>query len=242
MVDFYVIEWYFCKIKMRIVIFLGLIICLGIASCKKETETFTLKGKEYVVDKVGRVKIYRVDSIVFNINTTFPVPGEYTVTHYEKHEITHIEKDSAGNDYFYTLVSTSSDQQFYFASYAYKTQLDNINYEKVIDNERKIVLNFPVQTNRSWDGNLYNNAKGSAKFKYIDNDEFVKPDKQYENQIIIKQQKDILPITESNAYFEVYAPDKGLVYSLKYYNDRQNNNGALSESGYYLHSNLIFFQ
>jgi len=242
MIDFYVIEWYFCKIKMRNVLFLGLIICLAFAACKKETETYTLKGGEYVTDKVGRIKIYRVDSVVFNINTTFPEPGTYTSTHYEKHQITHIEKDSSGKPYFYTLVSISTDQKFYFDAYAYKTQLYNFNYEKVLNNVRTILLNFPVETNRSWDGNLYNSAKGASKFKYVENDEFVKPDKQYDNQIIIKQQKDILPITESNAYFEVYAPQKGLVYSLKYYNDKQNNGGALSESGYYLHSNLIYFE
>jgi len=227
---------------MNKVIFFCLISCLAFSTCKKETEIYTIKGKEYVVDKVGRVKIYKIDSVVFNINTTFPQPGEYTTTYYEKHEITHIEKDSVGNTYFYNLVSTSTDQQFYTETYAYKTQLEQLNYEKVFNNERTILLNFPVETNRSWDGNLYNNSKGLRKFKYVQNDEFVKPEKVYENQIIIMQQRDIVPITESHAYFEVYAPQKGLVYSLKYYNDRQNNNGALSESGYYLHSNLIYFE
>lgn len=219
-------------------LFIGLII---LNACKKESESFELTGQEYAAEKLGRVRLYKVDSQIFNLNTAFDT--NYTVTFFERHVTKEIQIDSTGRPYYYHLVHKSVNQIDWFPHYAYKAYLDSLNFMKVVDNRKTIHLSLPVNAFKTWDGNLYNDLMGGQRFRYIDNDDLMQPDSIFKDQITDRLKKEILPLTESYAHFESYAPNIGLVYQYKYFNDIQRgSNNIISQSGHHLHYNLIGFK
>ncbi len=227
---------------MKNILFLTIVISVITFACKKEVETFEKSGINYAAEKVGRIRIYRVDSNYFSINDKFNSDIDTVISYLQKHETITIFTDSTNKDYFYHLVSILDSTKHWIPQYAYKTQVDSFNFEKIENNERVLALSFPVYVNKSWDGNLYNPNKGIRKFKYIIEDEMLLQDSIYANQIIVRQQKDIYPVTESYAYFEAYAPNIGMIYSLSFYSDKQLDNGIYIESGFKVHKNLISYE
>ena len=206
-------------------------------SCEKETETFELGGQEYAAEKIGRVRLYKVDSQVFNFNTAFDT--NYTVTFWERHITREIQIDSAGYPFYYHQVFRTVDKIDYIPSYSYRTYIDSINFSKVYNNKRVIHLWLPINSFKSWDGNIYNSEKGGQKFRYINQDDLIKPDSIFKDQITVRLKKEILPLTESYAEFETYAPNIGMVHKYKYFNDIQKKqNNTISQSGYHLNYNL----
>lgn len=218
----------------------SIIIVLSIiSSCKRETETYELKGKEYAAERVGKVRLYKVDSILFARNSNFG--KDTTLKYFERHATKSILKDSAGKDYFYHQVHKSPNLIDWEPYYTYRTYVDSINYIKVINNIKRIHLWYPINEFKTWDGNQYNEERGGQKFRYIDSDEFMLPDSIYPNQISVRLKKEILPLTESYVHLETYSANIGMVYKVEYFNNRQRSDtsGVLSEQGYYLYHNLI---
>jgi hypothetical protein len=224
---------------MKKALFIALILGLVVFhSCKKETESFELSGQEYAAERTGKVLLYRVDSQIFNLNTAFD--SNYTITFFERHVTKEIQIDSTGKPYFYHQVHKSADRIDWIPSYAYKTYIDSTNYTKVVDNKKVIHLSLPINTFKTWDGNIFNDEKGGQQFRYIENDNLMQPDSIFKDQITVRLKKELLPLTESYAYFESYAPKIGLVYKYKYFNDIQiGSNNIISQSGHHLHYNLI---
>ncbi len=225
-----------------------ILLCLSVfmfQACSKKIEQHQTNNKDYAAEKLGRIRIYNVDSIIFNINTGFGKPYD-TIRFLEKHEIKEIRKDQTGKDYFYILVSTNEINNLFQEKYAYKSQLSNIDFQKTIDNQKKIALIFPAIFNKTWDANLYNNSKNEQKYRYVVSDEMINQSRIYADQIIVRKKKEILPITESFANFEIYAKDTGMVYSLDYYiNIQQKQDGTTfyeEQIGYKIIRQLIDFK
>lgn len=225
--------------KKRLLFFVVLAISL-LDACQKTTEDFNLKEIDYAAEKIGRIRVYKVDSQIFNINTGFG--KDTTITYFERHQTLERQKDSTGSFYFYHLVTRSPNNLDWLPYYAYKTYYDTLNFTKVVDNKKVIHLSLPVRDFKSWDGNLYNQEKGGQRFRYVDEDELLLPDSVFKEQITVRLKKEILPITESNAHFESYAPNIGMVYKYKYYNNiqRKDSSSVISQSGHHLHYNLIY--
>jgi len=214
---------------------------IAMSSCKKETESFELTGQEFAAEKVGRVRLYKVDSQIFNINTAFD--SNYTISFWERHVTKAIQQDTLGESYFYHQVHKSVNLVDWVPYYAYKTYVDSTRFTKVLDNKKVIHFSLSINSFKTWDGNLYNNEKGGQRFRYTEVDDLMQPDSIFKDQITVRLKKELLPLTESYADFESYAPDIGLVYKYKYFNDIQrNSSNIISQSGHHLHYNLISYQ
>ena len=211
-------------------------------SCKKETETFEIKGKEYISEAIGRVRTYKIDSIYFSENADFG--KDTTITFYQRHVTQAVYKDSVGEPYFYHQIFNSYNNIDWFVVGSFKTYVDTLRYIKQINNLKVIHLALPIASTTIWDGNLLNSLRGRDKFRYIETDDLLKPDSIYPNQITVRLKKEILPVTESFANFESYAPNIGMVYKYEFYQDVQldNNTSVLKISGWHVHYNLIDFR
>ena len=227
------------KNHLNLFLSIGIIVLFLAHGCKKTTEDFSIQGKEYAAERVGKERIYKVDSQIFNINTTFG--NDTIITYFERHLTKAIEIDSAGKSYFYHQVFKAPNLLDWEPSFTYRSYVDSLTLIKVHNNKKVIHLWWPINDFRTWDGNLYNNERGGQNFRYISTDEFLEPDSVYADQVNVRLKKEILPITESNVHMESYAPNIGMVYSIKYYNNIQfiDTSNINSQSGYYLHHNLI---
>lgn len=228
--------------KLRELLFWMAFTLTLVFACRREVEDFQLTGSEYAAEKIGRVRIYKVDSLAFNRNT--PFGKDTNILYFERHLTKEIQKDSTGKEYFYHQVQRSPNLIDWLPYYTYKTYIDSVNYTKVFDNVKRIHLWWPISEFKTWDGNLYNAEKGGQQFRYISNDIFLVPDSVFPNQINVRIKKELLPLTESFVHLESYAPNIGMVYKVEYYNNRQQSDTSniLSESGYYLYHNLIDFR
>ena len=82
--------------------------------------------------------------------------------------------------------------------------------ERIEENQRILVLKFPVFTNISWNGNQFN-TEGVEEFYYANVDTSVTVQGQtFENCVMVIQEKTNGLIRESFKY-EIYAPEVGLI-------------------------------
>jgi hypothetical protein len=111
-------------------------------------------------------------------------------------------------------VSTDSGRQFQpdrtWTQY-FEPQAEGTYYaERIEQNQRVLVLKFPVYPGVAWNGNLYNNA-GVKEFYYQNIDSTVTVNGQsFENCVVVMRDNEQTLISDRLAY-DIYAPGVGLI-------------------------------
>lgn len=198
---------FICITIYMIRIFLTIVLAFFmLAGCKKnevETNSSDL-GASYFPLSVGQVKIYSVDSIIYNsLSNT-----KDSIRSYIKEIITEMDKDSSGFTNYKVLCYTASDTTAswkYNSFYYYKKNNYLVSIAK--GGILTSLMIFPISKGLSWDMNAYNmNGEKTALYSYVE-----KPWKTYSDCVEVFVKEDI-NIVEETIEKSIYAKNKGLVF------------------------------
>lgn len=154
------------------------------------------------------------------IDTTYNSAGPVVDTYYKKSELEGTEVDLTGRT-VRKLQTYRSDislgSNYNFIPYRLYTQyIDSAGpgtrYAELIEeNNRFLVLKFPVSPGISWNGNLYN-ILGTQEYTYSEVDSTVTVQgKTYENCVVVIQKDNQDGLIRKEFAYEIYAPNIGLI-------------------------------
>lgn len=110
--------------------------------------------------------------------------------------------------------------------------------ERIEENDRILILKFPVHTGVSWNGNLFNDRDlGTGIFEYGDTDTTVMiQGVAYENCVMVIHSADTNNLINNRFAYEIYAPEIGLVkkYDKTIVNDGPNGEFNPGKSRVYI--------
>ena len=193
---------------------LGIIISMGLFSCKKDQPATINFGYNYFPYKVNNYWIYDVDSIVFNSFTN----QVDTFIFQEKEHIDSIIKDNTGRSTYvisrykknYNTSIPYSNQSWTFKN-VWVANISTTDAERVEDNQRFVKLIFPVQINKTWNGNAYNTI-GDWNYQYTTADiPATYANHDFDSTATVTQINNT-NLIQKQYYVEVYARNVGLVY------------------------------
>lgn len=187
---------------------------LLMASCRTNTEEKVLKGDEYFPIRVGDVRYYAIDTVVYDLFQK----QINTISHTVKEEVVEKFLDASSDTIYRLELSTYNTQKvdwIVFRSFERKVK-DNYALEKM-ENQTEVKLLFPVAQYKTkgstytWNLNMFNNkepllVKYSSVFS-----SYYNGINAYNDCITTKLNKPRTGIV-NNTREEVYAKNIGLVY------------------------------
>lgn len=196
-------------LKNKSVLYFGALV-LTFAACKR-VENPELKGPSYAPLEVGKYIIYDVMNLSHDAFTQRTDTAHYLLR--ETIENNYI--DEAGNSVFQLLIETSKDSgtTWNFDKYAI-AQRDEVSYQRVEDDIRKVKLSFPLREKKSWDANQMNVlADQRARLLNIDQEYTLANGTTFNNSVEVDLGNDVDPFFQ-NIESEVYANGIGLVWRI----------------------------
>lgn len=193
---------------------LAILLILSICACRSNKEELVLKGNEYFPLKIGVIRLYQIDSFIYDNYT-----GEVdTFQRTYREEIKSYFLDNAGDtNYhvelsFYNTVRVKWDvQQSYMRKISGNYAVENIY------NHPEVKLLFPISKYKTkgssyvWNLNMFNNGEG-ANVKYTNVfTSFDNGKRAFNDCVKVELQKPEMGVI-NNVYEEVYAKNVGLVY------------------------------
>lgn len=199
--------------KKRHIVFL-MILGIGFYACRSNQEDPVIKGEEYYPIKIGDKKVYKIDTIVYDLFTKTVDTISNTV--YE--EVVEKFADFHGDSVYRIELSTYDNikQKFVvFKSYE-RSIKDNFALEKM-DNAQEVKMIFPISSYKTkgstftWNANMYN-SKDPDVVKYTSVfTPFNNGYKTYNNCVSVKLNKPLDGLINKKRE-EIYAKDVGLIY------------------------------
>lgn len=203
---------------------------LGLAECTQIKEVILPHTELIYPTETGKFRITLVqDTSYTSAGKNDPVVDWY----YKKETIQETETDLLGRELKKVLAETSPYERgtdFLFEAFRvlsiYKPQDPGPDYfaERTEENDRVLLLKFPVHTTVAWNGNLYNDLgqdNNTNTFYYEEVDTTVTVlGKTYENCVMVVHEKTDGVIRKAFSY-EIYAPNIGLIK--KYINIEVND-------------------
>lgn len=193
---------------------ISIIFCCFI-SCKKDTPTATPDvGYSYFPNDAGRYIIYDVDSTVYD-------DFEHDTDIYKfliKEKVASLYSDNSGR----TTQRIERYRKIYDPNKSYdlipwtlkdvwSANLTNTSAEKVEENVRYVKLIFPIEKDKTWNGNSFN-ISNEWKYKYTDiNTTRSYGSLNFESTLLVTQ-KNYEDVIQKQYYTEVYAKNVGMVY------------------------------
>ncbi len=193
---------------------LVILLILGVSSCRTNKEELVLKGNEYFPLKTGVIRLYHIDSFLYD-NYTGDID---TISNDLREEITDYYLDNAGDTIYRVQLSYYSlsrgkweVQQSYSRKVSGNYAIENIY------NKPEVKMLFPISKYKTkgssyiWNLNMFNNGE-SAVVKYIAvSTAYFNGINSYNDCVSIGLQK---PQTGAinDVREEVYAKNIGLVY------------------------------
>lgn len=182
---------------------------ISLISCKNQTEEMSLSDVDYCPLKVGDVKLYSIDSILFN-----PFTQKADSFHLDIQEQVAEKYLDAENDSAYRLTwsvyDSGRNEWKVFKSFSRKT-VNNMTYE-TFDNQTLAILRHPIAnatTGIKYQWNLH--LKNSSDPMYIYYSAVAKPYLNHSNTVMSKLSSPVQGIV-TKSYQAVYAENIGLVY------------------------------
>lgn len=196
--------------------FLTLFSCiLFLVSCRTNSEEVVLKGSEYFPMKIGDIRFYDVDTVIFDyFNLSID-----TISHIIKEEVVEKYTDQTNDTVYRITLSTYIASKFdwvVFKSFERKIK-DNYALEKM-ENKTEVKMLFPIAnyktkgTSYTWNANMFNtNEPLSVKYTSVFTS-FHNGINPYNNCVSVKMSKPLNNGILIRIKEEVYAKEIGLVY------------------------------
>ncbi|CAG5077881.1 hypothetical protein [Parvicella tangerina] len=206
---------------MRLIGYIALILAFattGFVGCKKSDNQPAKMYYNYFPTEIGVWTEYEVREIIHNANV-----GSDTSYYFLKEVVAEEFIDNQGRVTFrIERFKKDSLNEEYTISDVWYSNLTNTTAEKVEENIRFVKLVFPVNENKSWDGNAYN-TDIEWDYEY----DSLHVERSYNNLIFdstikVQQVDNVNPIQKQLAY-EVYANYIGLIR--KSYVNIENGDG-----------------
>jgi len=135
-----------------------LLVFMVVGACKNEFEpplNESIYGHEYYPLEVGKFRIYRVDSIQFDLGAN-DLPIQDSSTYYVRDDYVETFKDQTGLDVFRIERYRSPDPGGPWAIQDVVTQSRTVNQAYYSENNLRLInLVFPVEKGIRWDGNAF---------------------------------------------------------------------------------------
>ncbi|MEO0898308.1 MAG: hypothetical protein AAFY71_17985 [Bacteroidota bacterium] len=199
----------------RIVFILAIILSVGFWGCDRTQDLIPEHTYRIFPNETGKFRIMYVEDTTFTTQgIDFPVVDQF----YKKEEIGDTVIDLTGRAVKELQVFRSENEfgtEYRFQQDRVWTQFilpqDGATYfaERIEENDRTLVLKFPVFTGVVWNGNLYNDLD-DQQFTYqsIDTTVTVRGRTFDQCVMVLREQRDGI----FNIYsYEIYAPDVGLI-------------------------------
>jgi hypothetical protein len=193
-----------------------------LAACKKEDPSVIDFGYEYFPNKVGAYVIFSVDSIAYNgnSNTTFNYQLKEV---YAEEYVDEVGEPAVRVECY---VRNFNTQPWILRNICVQKR-GGTNAERVMNNQRVIIMEYPIQEGGTWNGNAYNNL-GNVAFKYIRVGKPVDIGIQEFSDAVTIQQDNVTNLVDQRISREIYAKGVGNVYR---YHKRLNTQNTLT-TGY----------
>lgn len=213
----------------RVFILIGILLILGLSSCKEETEEAVDMGYDYFPTEVGFYQIYKVDSTVFDdFNDTI-----YTYSYQVKMTIEEQLINDEDLQRFRWRKSTKTDTTNWTFCKNYSIDINKSNLQTVIEDVRYMNLVFPVSVGNTWDYNSMNTFDSlSSIYTDINFDKTILGEN-YTNCVEVTYQDDVNLIQEY-VHIQLYSRNVGMIHRKDIYKEEQG-----SVSGYELEYQLI---
>jgi hypothetical protein len=194
--------------------FLSLIVISFLTACSGSGsgDDYVDIGYDYFPTQTGATWIYRVDSMVYDDNS-----GQTTIDTFVfqyKEQLIANFVDASGETAQQINRFFRYDDSLPWIPLNQSSQLKtSLNAQRVTENVRYVKLVFPLEKNKKWNGNIYNN-EGTEQYTAV----YVNAPTQvgnitYPQTVKVLQKNDVNAIEEIIRY-EVYARNIGLVYAL----------------------------
>jgi hypothetical protein len=129
-------------------------------SCSEEFETpidVEIYGYAYYPLKVGQTRIYKIDSLQFDLGSD-NLPVYDSTSFYLKEEIKELSIDLEGNDLYIVERSRSERQEGPYRVVDVMTRSRNTNQAYSTENNIRLInLVFPIEKNKTWKGTSFIN-------------------------------------------------------------------------------------
>jgi hypothetical protein len=190
-----------------------ILFCLALGACKPEPDTTPVDlGYNYFPTQVGATWIYKVDSLAYDDNTGSTTIDTFTYQY--KEQITGTFTDVSGKPA--QLVSRfyrERDTMPWIRATNSTLLVTELNAQRVNENIRFVKLVFPLEAQKTWNGNSYN-LLGEEEYTVTQFDAPKTVGGIAYGQTLTVLQKDELNFIEEIKREEVYARNTGLVYLL----------------------------
>lgn len=162
---------------------------------------------------------FRISVVYDTTFTTAGINNPSTEAYYKKESNGNKEEDLLGREVTLLQVERSdfdrgTDFDFtptrVWSQYTPAEEEDSFFAERIEENQRILVLKFPVFTNISWNGNQFN-TEGTEEFYYANVDTTVTVQgKTFENCVMVMQEN-VDGLIRKSLKYEIYAPNVGLI-------------------------------
>jgi hypothetical protein len=199
------------KIKMNKYFFIGCIFCFVLLSCKKQDDTIDT-GLEYYPIDTGKYYIYQVQLTTFNSNSG---TVDTTITNYQLKEYYHGTISSSDELLYrierYTRTSDTAQWPAQPDSGVWTVASNNNMIIRTENNQPFVKMEFPVQANNQWNGNLFNTLGQVNYVMYPVNNPYTLGDTTYPYTLTVTQSNE-QSLIDKDYQIEVYAKGTGLIY------------------------------
>ncbi len=206
-------------------------------ACQEKEELPTDLGHDYTPLGVDRFWVYKVNETVY-----FGEEDSETTTFFYRDVVTDSYIGNHGGLVYVVNRQKSTTQSEWKNDLVYSLQIRNNALLRTMDNEQLVVLVFPPEDHKRWDGNIYNNSSVD-EFEMNLLSGYGLEGKLYQSASQVIQEDDDDGITVRNKRFEVYARGVGLVehYSevLTYCSRNDCLGEQIIDSGRFIHLKLI---
>jgi len=169
-------------------------------------------GYNYYPNQTGATWIYSVDSLAYDDNTGSTTIDTFAFEY--KEQVTGTYTDVSGKTGQYiTRYFRMNDTLEWQPANTWAVLKTELNAQRVEENVRYVKLVFPLENNKKWDGNAFNNL-GEEEYKVEAFDEPITIGASTYEQTVKVLQRDEENAIEEIRKYEIYARNVGLVYML----------------------------
>lgn len=212
-------------------------ILLLFVGCQGTEENPSDIGYDYMPLAGNRFWVYEVEETVY-----FGEGDSETSTFFYRDIVTNSYIGENGSLVYIFTRQRSANQSNWKNELVYSLQIRNNGLLRTMDNEQQVVMVFPPEDEKKWDGNIYNSSSADEFMMELING-YNLGTKLYQRASKIVQEEDDDGITIRNNRFEVYAQGVGMVehyYEVLTYCSRNDCLGEqIIDSGRFTHLKLI---
>jgi len=209
-------------------------------SCVRKGEVAVLMGYDYFPQDSGMVKIFEVWDTTFTTTDT-------VVNHYFRKEV------YLGWDYdllgrplqrveIYQSDSLTGTYQY---RYLWTTYRDREHAERIEGTTRYVVLTFPIELGKKWDGNQYNSFDPQYyTYRFVDTVVTLGNGITFDQCVWVQQRGPEATLLSTTNTYEIYSKGVGMIFRYDQnwlWEFDQNGQQVLSTSSYFRREELVQF-